>query len=88
MMKLDTTHAFLKEDVKSYQEVVNKYHEQLMKRTGKGNDFVGWVEWPHTYDKEEFDRMKKVAQKSVRNVMFVLFVVLVVLIWEHVLLLK
>ena len=34
-----------------------------MKRTGKGNDFVGWVEWPHTYDKEEFDRMKKVAQK-------------------------
>ena len=63
MMKLDTTHAFLKEDVKSYQEVVNKYHEQLMKRTGKGNDFVGWVEWPHTYDKEEFDRMKKVAQK-------------------------
>ena len=63
MMKLDTTHAFLKEDVKSYQEVVNKYHEQLMKRTGKGNDFVGWVEWPHTYDKEDFDRMKKVAQK-------------------------
>ena len=63
MMKLDTTHAFLKEDVKSYQEVVNKYHEQLMKRTGKGNDFVGWVEWPHTYDKEELDRMKKVAQK-------------------------
>ncbi len=63
MMKLDTTHAFLKEDVKSYQEVVNKYHEQLMNRTGKGNDFVGWVEWPHTYDKEEFDRMKKVAQK-------------------------
>ncbi len=63
MMKLDTTHAFLKEDVKSYQEVVNKYHEQLMNRTGKGNDFVGWVEWPHAYDKEEFDRMKKVAQK-------------------------
>lgn len=63
MMKLDTTHAFLKEDVKSYQEVVNKYHEQLMNRTGKGNDFVGWVEWLHTYDKEEFDRMKKVAQK-------------------------
>ena len=30
MMKLDTTHAFLKEDVKSYQEVVNKYHEQRL----------------------------------------------------------
>ena len=39
MMKLDTTHAFLKEDVKSYQEVVNKYHEQLMKVPVKGMTF-------------------------------------------------
>lgn len=63
MMKLDTTHAFLKEDVKSYQEVVTKYHEQLMNKTGNGNDFVGWVEWPNTYDKEEFARIKTVAEK-------------------------
>lgn len=61
MMKLDTKHAFLKEDIASYQEKVNVLHEQLMNKTGKGNDFVGWVEWPNTYDKEEFARMKEVA---------------------------
>ena len=61
MMKLDTKHAFLKEDIASYQEKVNVLHEQLMNKTGKGNDFVGWVEWPNAYDKEEFARMKEVA---------------------------
>ena len=47
MMKLDTKHAFLKEDILSYQDKVNAHHEALMNKTGKGNDFVGWVEWPN-----------------------------------------
>ena len=62
-MKLNIQHAFLKEDVKWYQDIVNTYHEQLMNRTGKGNDFVGWVEWPNNYDKEEFSRIKEVAKR-------------------------
>lgn len=66
MMKLDLSHALLKEDVLSYQDVVTKYHEQLVNKTGKGNDFTGWVEWPNNYDKEEFDRIKSVA-KDLRN---------------------
>lgn len=61
MMKLDTKHAFLKEDILAYQEKVNVHHEALMNKTGKGNDFVGWVEWPNNYDKEEFARIKTVA---------------------------
>lgn len=61
MMKLDTKHAFLKEDILAYQEKVNAHHEALMNKTGKGNDFVGWVEWPNNYDKEEFARIKTVA---------------------------
>ena len=63
MITLDTTHAFLKEDVKDYQDVVTTYHDQLMNRTGKGNDFVGWVEWPNNYDKDEFSRIKEVAKR-------------------------
>ena len=62
MMKLDLSHALLKEDVLSYQDVVSKYHDQLVNKTGKGNDFTGWVEWPNNYDKEEFDRIKSVAK--------------------------
>lgn len=61
MMKLDTKHAFLKEDISSYQDIVTKCHEDLHNKTGKGNDYVGWVEWPNTYDKEEYARLKSVA---------------------------
>lgn len=63
MIKLDATHAYLKEDIKSYQDVVTKCHEMLMKGTGKGNDYTGWVEWPNNYDKKEFARIKKVAEE-------------------------
>lgn len=59
MIQFDSTHAFLNEDIASYQEKVSECHRYLMEKSGKGNDFVGWVEWPNTYDKEEFDRLKK-----------------------------
>lgn len=63
MMKLDLTHALLKEDVFAYQNAVSKCHEELINKTCKGNDFTGWVEWPNNYDKEEFDRIKKTAKE-------------------------
>ncbi|WP_337553193.1 glucose-6-phosphate isomerase [Massilicoli timonensis] len=59
MIRFDETHAFLKEDFDAYQEAVNRCHAMLMNKSGKGNDYVGWVEWPNTYDKEEFARIKK-----------------------------
>ncbi|MEG2543463.1 MAG: glucose-6-phosphate isomerase [Longicatena sp.] len=73
MMKLDTTHAFLKEDICDYQEVVTKCHDALLNKTGKGNDYVGWVDWPLNYDKEEFARLKRVA-KEIREKCDVLIV--------------
>ncbi len=38
-------------------------HEQLENKTGLGNDFLGWVNLPFDYDKEEFARIKKAAEK-------------------------
>lgn len=63
MINLETKHAFLKENVKDYQETVDRLHQQLMNKECKGNDYVGWVEWPNTYDKEEFARIKATAAK-------------------------
>lgn len=63
MMKLDLTHALMKEDVLAYQDVVTKCHEALVNKTCKGNDFTGWAEWPNNYDSVEFERMKKVAKE-------------------------
>ena len=37
--------------------------EQLLSRTGAGNDFLGWIDLPVDYDKEEFNRIKKAAKK-------------------------
>ena len=35
----------------------------LEEETGAGNDFLGWINLPTDYDKEEFDRIKKAAEK-------------------------
>lgn len=36
---------------------------QLMSREGAGNDFLGWIDLPVDYNKEEFARIKKAAEK-------------------------
>ena len=35
----------------------------LVSKTGAGNDFLGWIDLPEQYDKEEFERIKKSAKK-------------------------
>lgn len=42
---------------------VKTAHEMLEGRTGPGNDFLGWVDLPVNYDKEEFARIKAAAEK-------------------------
>ncbi|MGN0483730.1 MAG: glucose-6-phosphate isomerase [Lachnospiraceae bacterium] len=37
--------------------------EVLLKKTGAGNDFLGWIDLPVDYDKEEFARIQKAAEK-------------------------
>ena len=37
--------------------------ETLTKGTGEGNDFIGWVDLPANYDKEEFARIQAAAKK-------------------------
>src|SRR5574344_1658296 len=36
---------------------------RLMDRSGLGNDFLGWIDLPENYDREEFERIKKAAAK-------------------------
>ena len=42
---------------------VAQAHNMLHDKTGVGSDFLGWVELPEKYDKEEFARIKKAAEK-------------------------
>ncbi len=50
-------------EYKAIAETAAKAEQTLMSKSGAGNDFLGWVELPTNYDKEEFERIKKAAQK-------------------------
>lgn len=54
---------FAKEEVDTLQPYVDVAHEMLHEKTGPGKDFLGWIDLPNNYDKEEFARIKKAAQK-------------------------
>ncbi len=55
---------FLREnDIKGLAGKVLSAHNELEAKTGLGNDFLGWVDLPVDYDKEEFARIKKAAEK-------------------------
>lgn len=45
------------------KEPVKLAHEMVHNKTGAGNDFLGWVDLPENYDKEEFARIQKAAEK-------------------------
>ena len=49
-----------------YEKQVQIINRMIMDKTGAGNDFLGWVDWPVNYDKEELARIKEDA-KYVRD---------------------
>ena len=49
--------GFIKQhEIDCMQSYVDQAHKMIHEKTGLGNDFLGWVNWPVEYDKEEFDR--------------------------------
>ena len=60
----DYAKDFLREnDLAGLKPQVLAAHELVENKTGLGNDFLGWVDLPVNYDKEEFDRIKAAADK-------------------------
>ena len=56
--------AFVSADeIKNMEKLVLTAKEELVTKTGAGNDFLGWIELPSKYNKEEFARIKKAAEK-------------------------
>lgn len=46
---------------------VSAAHKMLHDKTGLGNDFLGWVDLPENYDRDEFSRIKAAAEKIKKN---------------------
>ncbi len=54
---------FNEEELQHLKAQVATAHDTVHEATGAGNDFLGWVDLPEAYDKEEFSRIKKAAEK-------------------------
>ena len=63
-LKLTGLKGFVGEDELAYMApLVQAAQDTLHARTGAGNDFLGWVDLPENYDKEEFARIQAAAKR-------------------------
>lgn len=51
------------EEITITAKLAENAKEELLNKTGAGNDFLGWIDLPVNYDKDEFERIKKAATK-------------------------
>lgn len=67
-LDLSKTMPYLNQhEVEQLQPMVTAAHNVLYEKTGAGNEFLGWLDLPVTYDKEEFARIQKAAEKIKNN---------------------
>lgn len=67
MIKLNLDNVRTQIDFDSYKEKIATIHEWIENKTGKGADYLGWADYPNTYDKEEFERIKAAARRIREN---------------------
>ena len=63
-LKLDYSKTMIRDHEMDYiKESISLAHQMLHDKSGAGNDFVGWVDHPINYDKDEYARIKRAAEK-------------------------
>jgi len=63
-LDLSKTAPVLNENEIGYMdELVKACHDKLHNKTGVGSEFLGWIDLPVNYDKAEFEKIKKAAEK-------------------------
>ena len=58
-----TSDFISQEEIGYMKKLALSAKEELVNKTGAGNDFLGWIDLPVDYDKEEFARIKAAAKK-------------------------
>lgn len=53
-------HGLTEQEIQNMSDAVKKAHDELINKTGKGNDFLGFIELPEV-EQKEVERIKKVA---------------------------
>lgn len=65
-IKLNTKYLkpFIAEhEMEAMKAQISEAHNTIVNRNGLGNDFLGWVDLPENYDKDEFERIKAAAER-------------------------
>lgn len=62
MIKVNLEHLGFKLNEADFKEKVAQINTAINEKTLPGNDFLGWANYPYSYDKEEFERIKKDAK--------------------------
>ena len=63
-IKVDFSNAGISmNEVLKYNEKVFKIHEEFRAKRNDEKEFLGWLDLPTNYDKDEFERIKKAAKK-------------------------
>lgn len=63
-LDLSKTKPYLNEhETHNLQQMIDAAHHMLHNKTGSGSDFLGWIDLPINYDKDEFQRIQKAAEK-------------------------
>ncbi|MFZ5351744.1 MAG: glucose-6-phosphate isomerase [Bacillota bacterium] len=61
---LDYSKTFIKDhELDNLRESIRLMHDMLHNKTGAGSDFLGWVDLPVRYDKEEFERVAAASER-------------------------
>ena len=67
-IKLDLSYSGIAErEIYEYEEKVQEIYNNLNEKAKDKNEFVGWLKLPSSYNRKEFERIKKVAKRIRKN---------------------
>ena len=66
-LNIEDVRSFINEQPETLQKKVKAVHKMIHDKTGEGHDYLGWLDLPKTYDKEEYARIIQAAKNIRRN---------------------
>ena len=74
-MKINFNNALINnDDINKYENMVKDIHNKLHDNCNSQDDFMGWLNLPINYDKDELEKIKKCAEKVKNNSKYLLVI--------------
>lgn len=74
-MKINFNNALINnDDINKFEDMVKDIHNKLHDNCNSQDDFMGWLDLPKNYDKDELEKIKKCAEKVKNNSKYLLVI--------------